>query len=57
MLVATGMSALCLDHQTFTFRSKLICDSQRRRTTELLSMHHVGAKGGEPDQEEAESSR
>lgn len=57
MLVATGMSALCLDHQTFTFRSKLICDSQRRRATELLSMHHVGAKGGEPDQEEAERSR
>ena len=57
MLVATGISALCLDHQTFTFRSKLICDGQRGRAPELLSMHRVGAEGGEPDQEEAERSR
>lgn len=57
MLLATGILALCLDHQTFTLRLKLVCDGQRRKATELLGMHYVGAKGGEPDQEEAKRSR
>lgn len=57
MLLATGILALCLDHQTFTLRLKLVCDGQRRKATELLGMHYVRAKGGEPDQEEAKRSR